>query len=203
MKKRIDLRVSCISCKHETYAHCIARHKCKLPKQKAVRLTLLNDSRVESYASKSRGNPNIGRCKNPEDEILRRKKISMNQNSGGYREGAGRSKKFYVTDSYGSSTCLQSTYELTCMEVLNKLKINWLRPKALKYDNKNYFADFYLPDHQLWLDPKNDYKARLDKEKIQKVCQQNSINVVILLKDQLTEEFISNLVGRVGIEPTT
>ena len=76
------------------------------------------------------------------------KKASSNggKKGGGYRENAGRSKKFRVLDSFGKETVLQSTYELRCSEILNELQINWLRPKALKYDNRNYFADFYLPD---------------------------------------------------------
>ena len=61
------------------------------------------------------------------------------------------------------------------------MSINWVRPKALKYDGRNYFADFYLPDYDLWLDPKNNYKALLDAEKIQKVIEQNNVKLFILL----------------------
>jgi hypothetical protein len=112
---------------------------------------------------------------------------------GGYRENAGRSKKFKVEDSFGKETTLQSTYELRCSEILNELSIKWIRPKALKYDNKNYFADFYLPDFDLYLDPKNDYKAKLDKDKIDKVKTQNSVKVYILLEEHLTQDYIKSL----------
>ena len=112
---------------------------------------------------------------------------------GGYRANSGRSKKFKVMDSFGKEVCLQSTYELRCSEILDELKINWVRPKALKYDDKRYFADFYLPDHAVYLDPKNNYKAKLDREKIDMVVKQNKVKVVILLETDLTIEFIQGL----------
>lgn len=112
---------------------------------------------------------------------------------GGYRENAGHSKKFKVIDSFGKQTTLQSSYELECFNILTDLKINWVRPKALKYDNRNYFADFYLTDYDIYLDPKNVYKAKLDEEKINKVIEQNNVKVFVLLKEQITKEFISRL----------
>ena len=123
------------------------------------------------------------------------KKASSNGGKlgGGYRENAGRSKKFFVKDSYGNEVCLQSSYELRCSEILNELDVKWLRPKALKYDNRNYFADFYLPDQDIYLDPKNDYKALCDIEKIDKVNKQNDVQVFILREHQLTKEYISTL----------
>jgi hypothetical protein len=59
---------------------------------------------------------------------------------------------------------------------------------------KNYFADFYLPEYDLYLDPKNDYKAKLDADKIRKVIEQNNVRVFVLLKTQLTKEYITSLV---------
>lgn len=123
------------------------------------------------------------------------KKASSNggKAGGGYRENAGRSKKFRVVDSYGKETVLQSTYELRCSEILNELGIKWLRPKALKYDGRNYFADFYLPDCDVWLDPKNAFKARKDATKIAKVIEQNNVKLYVLLDEQLTLEYIKHL----------
>ena len=114
-------------------------------------------------------------------------------NCGGYRKNAGRSKKYKVVDSFGKETTLQSSFEFRCMEILNELKINWIRPKSLKYDNRNYFADFYLPDFNIWLDPKNSYKAKQDEEKIRKVIEQNNVKLFILLEENLTKEYIGRL----------
>jgi hypothetical protein len=114
---------------------------------------------------------------------------------GGYRNSAGRSKKFKVLDSYGNDVLLQSSYEFRCSVILNEMQIKWLRPKALKYDNKNYFADFYLADYDVYLDPKNSYKIKIDDEKITKVKEQNSIKLFILKEEDLTKEFISYILG--------
>ena len=113
---------------------------------------------------------------------------------GGYREKAGRSKKFRVVDSFGNEVVLQSTFELKCSEILNGLNVKWIRPRHLKYEGKKYFADFYLTDHNLYLDPKNDYKAKMDEEKIRKVREQNNVDVFILREQQLTEEYIGSLI---------
>jgi hypothetical protein len=99
---------------------------------------------------------------------------------GGYRPNAGRTKKYTVKDSFGNDVVLQSTYELSCSQILNELGVSWIRPLALKYDQRNYFADFYLVDHDIYLDPKNDYKAKLDADKISRVAQQNNVSVVVL-----------------------
>ena len=115
------------------------------------------------------------------------------QGFGGYRENAGRSKKFRVMDSYGKETVLQSSYELKCSEILNELGVKWIRPKALKYNGKNYYADFYLTEYGIYLDPKNSYKATLDYEKINAVQEQNNVKVYILLEEHLTTEYITGI----------
>ena len=120
--------------------------------------------------------------------------IAASVKGGGYRENAGRSKKFKVTDSFGKLVTLQSTFELLCSKLLNELNIKWIRPKAIKYDNRNYFADFYLPDFDVWLDPKNNYKAQLDAEKIEKVINQNNIKLFVLLEHQLTKDYLLTII---------
>ena len=121
------------------------------------------------------------------------KEFAKERGFGGYQENAGRSKKFKVVDSFGKETTLQSTYELECFNILTELNIKWNRPKALKYDNRNYFADFYLTDYDIYLDPKNSWKAKLDEEKINKVIVQNNVKVYVLLKEQITKEYITRL----------
>lgn len=122
-------------------------------------------------------------------------KVAKNRGFGGYRANAGRSQKYKVLDSYGKEVTLQSSYELRCSVILNELNISWIRPKALKYDGRNYFADFYLPDYDIWLDPKNAYKAKQDEEKIRKVIEQNGIKLIVLLDDQLTKDSILRQLG--------
>jgi transposase len=120
-------------------------------------------------------------------------KGNPNGKMGGYRKNAGRSKKFNVVDSFGNEVCLQSAYEKQVSEILNELGVKWIRPKHLKYDDKKYFPDFYLVDKDLYLDPKNDYLAKIDAGKIRKVCEQNLVTVLILTKDKINKEFLSGL----------
>ena len=46
------------------------------------------------------------------------------------------------------------------------------------------------------LDPKNNYKAKLDAEKIASVMQENDAKLFALLKEQITEEYIGALIQR-------
>jgi len=121
-------------------------------------------------------------------------RIAKASNCGGYRENAGRSKKFRVPDSYGKIVTLQSTYELRCAEILNELSVKWIRPKSMKYDERLYYPDFYLVDYGIFLDPKNSYKARLDEAKISKAAIQNNAIIHILTNEKLTKEYISSLI---------
>ena len=115
------------------------------------------------------------------------------QGFGGYRENAGRSKKVSVFNE-GKKITLQSSYENAVYEILCELGIQWERPKALKYDGRNYFADFYLPEYNLWLDPKNDFKAKQDEEKIRKVVEQNGVKLFVLTKEKICSRYIRWLI---------
>lgn len=115
---------------------------------------------------------------------------------GGYREGSGRTKKYYVLDSFGTRVCLQGSFEVLCSKILNKLKIKWVRPSCLWYsDNKKrYFPDFLLVDYNIYLDPKNDFLIKIDKEKIKQVLKENNVKLYILSKKQITKEYILSLI---------
>jgi hypothetical protein len=116
------------------------------------------------------------------------------RNLGGYRANAGKSKKFKAKDTFGKEVTLQSTYELRMSQLLNELNIKWVRPKALKYNNKNYFADFYLTEYNVYLDTKNDYLARLDVGKIQQVITENNVRLYIITNKQITKEYVYSLI---------
>lgn len=140
----------------------------------------------------------IGRCKDPIKEKERREKISIamkNIGFGGYRENAGHSKKFKVKDSNGNVVCSQSTYELKLSEILNELNVHWIRPKHFYYDlngqKKRYYPDFFLSEHNLYIDTKNSYLATKDAEKIKLVKEQNLINLIVLTEQQINIDFIN------------
>lgn len=161
-------------------------------------LTKDNDSRVEKISDtlKFRYKHDLepkGCCSK---EYLESDKAQVARiKGGGYRERAGRSKKFKVEDSFGKLVCLQSSFEFRCSIILNSMGIRWNRPKALYYGDRRYFADFYLVDFDIYLDPKNDYKARLDEEKIRLVREENNISLFVLLEHQINEDYITHLLA--------
>lgn len=124
--------------------------------------------------------------------------LANNLGKNGIRSG----KTSYTVDSYGTPVRLESTFESKCAALLEELKVNWCRPKPLLYTlhgkTHNYYPDFYLPDLDLYLDPKNDFLIKRDYEKIQAVIQQNSVKVVVLPLKHIHLGFLSSLCS--GIE---
>lgn len=79
---------------------------------------------------------------------------------------------------------LDSTWELVLAKRLDELQIKWIRPEPIPWtDNNglihNYFPDFYLPEHNLYLDPKNPQAIKVQKKKIETLLQQYN-NIVII-----------------------
>jgi hypothetical protein len=75
-----------------------------------------------------------------------------------------------------------SSWEVDIAKFLNKNKIKWQRSRKIvlfwrdKNNNKRrYYPDFYLPQYDLYLDPKNKYKQRLDKEKLDYISKSYNI----------------------------
>ena len=91
-----------------------------------------------------------------------------------------------------------SSYEVAVAMSLDENNIKWVKPSRLAYidlegKKHHYTADFYLPEYDVYLDPKNDYLINhanpvlkySDKEKIDWVMQQNNVKIFILDKDTL------------------
>jgi len=79
---------------------------------------------------------------------------------------------------------LDSTWELELAKRLDSLGISWIRPEPIKWiDDKNiehnYFADFYLKDYNIYLDPKNPYSIKSQKEKLKCLLTQYK-NIIII-----------------------
>ena len=98
---------------------------------------------------------------------------------------------------------LDSEYEYKVATELDKNNIKWERPYYLLWEDcsgkqHRYYPDFYLPEYNIYLDPKNDYlinnKSKrfgiTDVEKIEKVQEQNNVKILILDKDNLTWQCI-------------
>lgn len=103
---------------------------------------------------------------------------------------------------------LQSSYEVETAKSLDANNVIWNKPKygLFEYiDNlgkvHTYTPDFYLPEYDVYLDPKNDFLINninpalgySDKEKIEWVSKQNNVKIIILDKNQLTWDVIKKL----------
>jgi hypothetical protein len=101
---------------------------------------------------------------------------------------------------HGEVFILESSYEVLLATILNGLGIKWIRPGFIRYvddygKSRRYHPDFYLPDHNLYLDPKNDYLAAIDKAKIEKVSIQSKQRILILTVDQLNQELVASIIS--------
>jgi hypothetical protein len=79
---------------------------------------------------------------------------------------------------------LDSKWELALAERLDDLHIDWIRPDPIEWIDingltRNYFPDFYLPNYDIYLDPKNPYAYEVQKDKIEILLTQMK-NLVII-----------------------
>lgn len=107
-------------------------------------------------------------------------------------------KNYRKTFEY-NGVLLESSYELLLAKELDNNNIKWLRPKRLKWvdesgKQRHYTPDFYLPEYDIYLDPKNDYLIKVDSEKVRLCSVQNNVAIHILNKTQLSWNFIAGLV---------
>lgn len=105
---------------------------------------------------------------------------------------------------------LGSSYEELVAKSLDENNIKWIKPKYLRWesplDNKEhrYYPDFYLPEYDVYLDPKNDYLIHnknkhfgiKDTEKISLVERKNNVKVLILDKEHLSWDKIREVLER-------
>ena len=130
-------------------------------------------------------------CSEQHKEILRNLyKTKKHPRFGGYQKNAGHSKKFKVLDSLGVEVSLQSSYEKLMQEWLDSKNIIWNRPSYLRYDDKKYFPDFYLPEYDIYIDTKNEYLAKIDKPKLDKVIEQCNVNILLVLKNEINDSLL-------------
>ena len=85
-------------------------------------------------------------------------------------------------DKRGRRFTFDSSWEDAMADRLDFLDINWIRPEPIKYqidgNIRRYYADFYLPEYDLYLDPKNEYCRKQQKRKLDIVSKM--INLIII-----------------------
>ena len=131
-----------------------------------------------------------GKYKNAKYNRIGRKQTEVTKNK--LREIALNSKHRRLLRSTrpykhvnGDIVLLDSSWEEALAKRLDDQKINWVRPSIpIEWidNNKkthNYFPDFYLPDYNLYLDPKNPAVFKNQIEKI-KILLNKMKNLIIL-----------------------
>jgi hypothetical protein len=114
-------------------------------------------------------------------------------------ERLAKHSKYTNNVEYKPGIILESSYEVRVAEILDKLSIEWIKVRHGYIWNDNgkkrrYIPDFYLPKQNIFLDPKNDYLIKKDKQKIDSAMKLNNIKVAVLSNDLINEEFIELLV---------
>lgn len=162
-------------------------------------LTKQNNEIIRSMCETYQRNEKLGKHHKPKQYFSHERRQHLREVA--IRRGLGwvrQTKKILYND-----VKLGSTYEVELAKDLDANNIKWNIPKRIKYFDLNnklhyYSPDLYLPDYNIYLDPKNDFlinniNPRLgykDSDKIKWVCEQNNIKVFILNKYQLTWKYI-------------
>lgn len=114
--------------------------------------------------------------------------------------GGHTSKHRVSYEKNGKIINLHSSYEYIVAKSLDSNNIEWTRPPYFWWYDVNdikhrYYPDFYLPEYDIYLDPKNPYLISKDAEKITRVCIQNNIRILVLSKYELNWETIQSRIG--------
>lgn len=112
------------------------------------------------------------------------------KNNGGYRPNSGKHGKWYFCKDMNREVYLDSTWEVEYASWLDRQNIRWNRPNYYLWidsvgKRRKYFPDFLLLDTNELIDVKNDYLIKKDVDKIQRVSEQNNIEIKILSRKEL------------------
>lgn len=161
-------------------------------------LSKITDYRVASYGKTKSIRYKIGLIKKStglaktvEGEQIRREKLRKATELNEFWKHKRKNVSYY------NGCRMESSYEIIVAKDLDAHNIKWEKPKSFKYiyDGREhrYTADFYLPEYDVYLDPKNDFLIHninpatgyCDVDKIKLVEEQNNIVVIVLDKTML------------------
>ena len=120
-------------------------------------------------------------------------KIAKENNFGGHTS----KQRLFFKKNNNDIVYLQSSYEIRFAQILEDLSIEWSRPSPLKWIDDNGIDHKYYPDFKIgniYIDTKNDYLAIKDKPKIDKVKEQNNVDIRIVTNEYINIEYIGSLV---------
>lgn len=130
-----------------------------------------------------------GRPKFSEEGLKNLSEHAKARGLGGYRPHPNRGTRY-------NGIWFDSLWEVALAKDLDLNQIKWTRPSVglVWTDQGNkYYPDFFLPDYNVFLDPKNEYLQIQDKLKISEAEKRNSVRVIVLSKHQLTWSSVKTL----------
>jgi len=205
----------CIHCNNIFLKRQIANHTrwCNLNPQKQDYLNTLKKNRTltQYLESRKQAGKKIkqrweegaynhcvhGTFKGKRHTIESKQKMSEKALKSTHRRLVKSTRKYLCTD--GTEVLLDSSWEEALARRLDTLCIKWVRPITpipwLDTNGRqhNYFPDFYLPDMDLYLDPKNPFAYRSQIEKILIITKQIKNLIIIKTLDECNT-FTGNLI---------
>lgn len=123
------------------------------------------------------------------------------------RTGKNYTKRTFYTSPTAGKVYLESSWELKLARSLDENEVSWIRPKYLNYTihgkTKSYYPDFYLPEYDVYLDPKNRYQREKDKDKLEAVVLRHQITLLLLYKEECEWSVVKQMmVEKEGFEPS-
>jgi transposase len=121
--------------------------------------------------------------------LARLSELAKSRSLGGYRPHPNRGERY-------NDVWFDSKWEVKVAKSLDEHHIKWERPKKGFVWNdagRKYYPDFYLPEFNVYLDPKNSYLQMKDLEKITQAQHRNNVKVLMLSESQLSWEEIQRL----------
>lgn len=113
-----------------------------------------------------------------------------------FRGNKNKHARWYLSPIAGK-VWLESSWEQILAEDFDKNKLQWTRPRNpfiwidQSGKRKRYYPDFYLTDHDMYIDPKNPYLAKSDEFKINYIRDTYKINLLIITEEiNLTYKYI-------------
>lgn len=96
---------------------------------------------------------------------------------------------------------LESSYELLFAQQMDDRGVRWEKCRGVRFEytaadgrRRGYLPDFFLPDHHVYVDVKNDYLIKRDQFKIDAVRKEHPIDLRICsLQDITSFEFVGSL----------
>lgn len=153
-------------------------------------LSKKNDERLAKASLTLRTNLANGNAKKrnwSEEQKLLSSERAKKQKLGGYRPHPNRGE-------YYNNVWFDSKWEVALAKEFDINSIKWERPKVgfiWNDSGQRYYPDFYLPEYEVYVEPKNEYLAKIQQEKLTETVKRHNIKLIVITsKDNLTWNYV-------------